>query len=76
MLAAAAHVAGLLLEIERANGRRPLESARSRSDGAGPLIGSSLAIRLVRESHRARRINRFHSADRRRVGSRPAPEFY
>lgn len=37
------------LEIERANGRWPLASARSRSDGAAPLIGSSLAIRLVRD---------------------------
>ncbi len=49
MLAAGAQVAGLLLEIERANGRWPLASARSRSDGAAPLIGSSLAIRLVRD---------------------------
>ena len=49
MLAAAAQVAGLLLEIERANGRWPLASAKSRTDGAAPLIGSSRAIRLVRE---------------------------
>jgi hypothetical protein len=49
MLAAGAQVAGLLLEIERANGRWPLGSARSRSDGAASLIGSSLAIRLVRD---------------------------
>ena len=49
MLAAGAQVAGLLLEIERAHGRWPLASARSRSDGAAPLIGSSLAIRLVRD---------------------------
>jgi transcriptional regulator with PAS, ATPase and Fis domain len=49
MLAAGAQVAGLLLEIERANGRWPLANARSRSDGAAPLIGSSLAIRLVRD---------------------------
>ena len=49
MLAAGAQVAGLLLEIERANGRWPLACARSRSDGAAPLIGSSLAIRLVRD---------------------------
>jgi DNA-binding NtrC family response regulator len=49
MLAAGAQVAGLLLEIERANGRWPLASARSRSDGAAPLIGSSLAIRAVRD---------------------------
>ena len=49
MLAAAAQVAGLLLEIERANGRWPLACARSRSDGAAPLIGSSLGIRVVRD---------------------------
>jgi DNA-binding NtrC family response regulator len=49
MLAAGAQVAGLLLEIERANGRWPLACARSRSDGAAPLIGSSRAIRVVRD---------------------------
>ena len=49
MLASGAQVAGLLLEMERANGRWPLASARSRSDGAAPLIGSSLAIRTVRD---------------------------
>ena len=49
MLAAGAQVAGLLLEIERANGRWPLACARSRTDGAAPLIGSSLAIRVVRD---------------------------
>jgi hypothetical protein len=47
MLASGAQVAGLLLEMERANGRWPLASARSRSDGAAPLIGSSVAIRTV-----------------------------
>jgi transcriptional regulator with PAS, ATPase and Fis domain len=49
MLAAASHVAGLLLELERANGRWPLASGRGRSDGAAPLIGSSPPIRAVRE---------------------------
>jgi transcriptional regulator with PAS, ATPase and Fis domain len=49
VLGAAAQVAGLLLEIERANGRWPLACARSGVDGAAPLIGSSLAIRRVRE---------------------------
>src|SRR6476620_6318743 len=48
ILAAGAHVAGFLLEIERANGRWPLGCARSRTDGAAPLIGSSPAIRRVR----------------------------
>jgi DNA-binding NtrC family response regulator len=58
MLAAGAHVAGLLLEIERANGRWPLACARSRTDGAAPLIGSSRAIRLVRD-----RIERIAATD-------------
>src|SRR4051794_10798769 len=49
MLTAGAQVAGLLLEIERANGRWPLASARTRTDGAAPLIGSGGAIRLVRD---------------------------
>jgi transcriptional regulator with PAS, ATPase and Fis domain len=49
VLGAAAQVAALLLEIERANGRWPLACARSGVDGAAPLIGSSLAIRRVRE---------------------------
>src|SRR6476661_1824165 len=48
VLECAAHVAGLLLEIERAQGRAPL-FARVRGDGAAPLIGSSPAIRRVRE---------------------------
>jgi transcriptional regulator with PAS, ATPase and Fis domain len=49
MLTAGAQVAGLLLEIERASGRWPLACARTRSDGAAPLIGSSRAIRDVRD---------------------------
>ncbi len=49
MLAAAAVIAGLLVEIERAHGRWPLSAGRSTVDGAAPLIGSSQAIRLVRE---------------------------
>ncbi len=49
MLAAGAQVAALLLEIERAHGRWPLACARARSDGAAPLIGSSLPIRVVRD---------------------------
>jgi hypothetical protein len=48
VLESAAQVAALLLEIERAQGRAPL-FARVRGDGAAPLIGSSLGIRLVRE---------------------------
>jgi transcriptional regulator with PAS, ATPase and Fis domain len=49
MLAAGAQIAGLLLEMERANGRWPLASARTGGDGAAPLIGSSAAIRAVRD---------------------------
>jgi transcriptional regulator with PAS, ATPase and Fis domain len=49
MLGSASQVAALLLELERASGRWPLASARGRSDGAAPLIGSSLPIRAVRE---------------------------
>ena len=45
---AAAWLAALMLEAERAYGRAPL-SARARADGAAPLIGSSAAIRAVRE---------------------------
>jgi hypothetical protein len=44
----AAHVAALILEIERASGRMS-SSARGRPDGTAPLIGSSPAIRAVRE---------------------------
>jgi transcriptional regulator with PAS, ATPase and Fis domain len=48
VLETATHVAALLLEVERAQGRAPL-SARNRADGAAPLIGSSPAIRAVRD---------------------------
>ena len=49
IVASASHVANLLLELERASGRWPLSSARGRPDGAAPLIGSSPAIRAVRD---------------------------
>jgi transcriptional regulator with PAS, ATPase and Fis domain len=48
LLEAATHVAALVLELERALGRPP-QFARIRRDGAAPLIGSSRAIRQVRE---------------------------
>jgi hypothetical protein len=75
MLAAGAHVAGLLLEIERAHGRWPLGCARSRSDGAAPLIGSSLAIRMLRD-----RIERVAATDFTALieggsGPQPHPSF-
>jgi transcriptional regulator with PAS, ATPase and Fis domain len=47
LLDAATHVAALILEIERAHGRSMV--GRTRADGAAPLIGSSHAIRAVRE---------------------------
>ena len=45
----AVHVAALILELEYAHGRQAAILARRRADGAAPLIGSSQAIRLVRE---------------------------
>ena len=47
LLEVATHIAALLLEIERAHGRGA--SVRRTGDGAAPLIGSSNAIRAVRE---------------------------
>lgn len=46
VLEAGAHVAALLLELERAQGRRPPRHPR---DGAAPLIGSSGEIQQVRD---------------------------
>jgi transcriptional regulator with PAS, ATPase and Fis domain len=43
----ATHVAALLLEVERARGRGAINPQRP--DGAAPLIGSSPAIRAVRD---------------------------
>jgi DNA-binding NtrC family response regulator len=48
LLEMAAHVAALLIEIERTQGRVTLAS-RVRSDGAAPLIGSSRAMRVMRQ---------------------------
>jgi transcriptional regulator with PAS, ATPase and Fis domain len=47
LLETAAHVAALLLEVERAQARSAFW--RSRPDGVAPLIGSSRAIRTLRE---------------------------
>ncbi len=49
LLETAAGVAGLLLEIERAHMRGQTAKPRDQRDGAAPLIGSSTAIRRVRE---------------------------
>jgi transcriptional regulator with PAS, ATPase and Fis domain len=46
VLEAGAHVAALLLELERAQDRRPQRRPR---DGAAPLIGSSAEIQRVRD---------------------------
>ena len=70
-LSVAAHVASLLVQIEYASGRwgRP-----RRADGAAPLIGSSMAIRLVRD-----RIERVAATDFTVLvegGSGPQPHPY
>ena len=49
LLDAAAHVAAILLELERAGGRLAAASAKRTADGAAPLIGSSDAIKRVRD---------------------------
>jgi DNA-binding NtrC family response regulator len=49
VLEAAGHVAALVLEMERALGRPPQFARVRRDGGAAPLIGSSGAIRQVRE---------------------------
>ena len=56
MLDAASHVAAILLELERAGGR--LAHAKRQADAAAPLIGSSEAIKRVRD-----RIERVASTD-------------
>jgi DNA-binding NtrC family response regulator len=63
----------LLLQLERASGR--LMAARRHADGAAPLIGSSEAIRRVRE-----RIERVAATDftiliEGAIGPEPHPSF-
>jgi DNA-binding NtrC family response regulator len=71
---AAAQVAGLLLQVERANSRAgPI--GRRQADGAAPLIGSSDAIRRVRD-----RIERVAATDftvliEGASGPEPHPDF-
>ena len=48
VLESATHIAAMILEIERVTGRLGA-AARGRADGAAPLIGSSAAIRAVRD---------------------------
>ena len=64
LLDTATHVAGLILEIERAQGRSL--AGRNRVDGAAPLIGSSLAIRAcaIESSASPRQISLFSSKER------------
>lgn len=66
--------AALLLEVERGHGRAPL-LVRQRADGAAPLIGSSRAIRDVRD-----RIERVAATDftvliEGALGPQPHPNF-
>jgi transcriptional regulator with PAS, ATPase and Fis domain len=49
IIEAATHLAAMILELERATGRLLTGAARRQADGAAPLIGSSDAIRRVRE---------------------------
>ena len=49
LIEAATHLAAIILELERATGRLMAAAARRQTDGAAPLIGSSEAIRRVRE---------------------------
>ena len=74
MLECAAQIAVLLLEMERMHGR-PSLAVRSKADGAAPLIGSSAAIRAVRE-----RIERVAATDftvliEGASGTQPHPSF-
>jgi DNA-binding NtrC family response regulator len=72
VLEAGAHVAALLLELERAQGWRLVRASR---DGAAPLIGSSAAIQQVRD-----RIERVAAIDFTALvegasGPQPHPDF-
>ncbi len=76
LMDAAAHVAAILLELERAGGYTAGMPARRQPDGAAPLIGSSDAIRRVRD-----RIERVAATDftvliEGAIRSRTAPQFY
>jgi DNA-binding NtrC family response regulator len=46
---AGTQLAAMLLELERSTGRWMLASVKRQADGAAPLIGSSEAIKRVRE---------------------------
>ena len=75
LLDAASHVAAILLELERAGGRLAAASAKRPADGAAPLIGSSDAIKRVRD-----RIERVAATDftiliEGAIGPEPHPDF-
>ena len=75
IIEAATHLAAMILELERATGRWVMGSARRPPDGAAPLIGSSEAIRRVRE-----RIERVAATDftiliEGAIGPEPHPSF-
>ena len=72
---AATQLAAMILELERATGRLLVGAARRQGDGAAPLIGSSEAIRRVRE-----RIERVAATDftiliEGAIGPEPHPIF-
>jgi hypothetical protein len=74
VLESSTHVAAMILEIERITGRLGA-SARGRANGAAPLIGSSAAIRAVRD-----RIERVAATDftvliEGAMGPQPHPSF-
>ena len=72
-LAVGAHVAALLVELEHADGR--WARLRRRPDGAAPLIGSSLAIRSVRERIERVAVTDFTVLIEGGLGPEPHPGF-
>jgi hypothetical protein len=75
LIEAATQLASLVLELERAIGRLMPGSRKHATDGAAPLIGSSEAIRRVRE-----RIERVAATDftvliEGAIGPEPHPNF-
>ena len=72
---AAAQLTAIVLDLERAQGRLMMTAAKRQADGAAPLIGSSDAIRRVRD-----RIERVATTDftvliEGAIGPQPHPIF-
>jgi transcriptional regulator with AAA-type ATPase domain len=65
---------GVAPRVERAQGRAPL-AGRYRADGAAPLIGSSPAIREVRERIERLAANDFSVLIEGESGPQPHPDF-